>query len=181
MKHAGGAFSFVLILGSMTLLAQSSGRDSKQPAVARVVPGSLNCPVDMQAQRQVGVGELQKLPVRSDQPAGPAQELRLTLTNPTFREIVGVRITAYGLNSKPQLSPARATAEDSSAIDKSFDLKIKVAPKSETSADLSLPGFTSVTLINVDSIHYAGGSTWAPSALHTCHVVPNAVMLISSR
>lgn len=180
MKHAG-AFSFALVLGSMTLLAQNSGRDSKQPAVARVVPGSINCPVDMQAQRQVGVGELQKLPLSTDQPAGPAQEIRLTLTNPTFAKIIGVQITAYGLNSKGQLSPARATADDSSAINKSFDLKIKVDPESEASVDLSLPGFTSVTLINVDSIHYAGGSTWHPSALHTCHVVPNGMMLISSR
>jgi hypothetical protein len=180
MKHAG-AFSFVLVLGSMTLLAQSSGRDSKQPAVARVVQGSVNCPVEMQAQWQFGRKWLQKLPANNNQPAGPGRGIKLTLTNSTFREIVGVRITAYGLNSKPQLSPARATAEDSSAIDKSFDLKIKVDPKSEASTDLSLPGFTSVTLINVDSIRYAGGSTWRPSTLHTCHVVPDGAILIGSR
>ena len=180
MKHAG-AFSFALVLGSMTLLAQSSGRDSKQPAVARVVPGSLNCPVDMQAQRQVGVGELQKLPLSTDQPAGPAQEIRLTLTNPTFAKIIGVQITAYGLDSKGQLSPAQTAAAESSTINKTVDLKLNVDPKSVAFTDLLLPGFTSVTLINVDSIHYAGGSTWHPSALHTCHVVPNGMMLISSR
>lgn len=180
MKYAG-AFSFALVLGSMTLLAQSSGRENTQATVARVVPSSSNCPVEMQAQRQMGVGDLQKLPLSTDQPAGPAQELHLILTNSTFAKIVGVQITAYGLNSKGQLSPARTAAAESSTIHKTVDLKLNVDPKSEAFTDLLLAGFTSVTVINVDSIHYAGGSTWHPSALHTCQAVPDAVMLISSR
>ena len=183
MKLAG-AFTLALVLGSMTLLAQSSGRHDSQPVdmtVATVVPGSTDCPIEIRAQKNLSVGQLQKLPSSSDQNRGPSQNLHLTLTNSTFSQIVGVRITAYGLNSKGQVTPARTTADDSSAIRKTLDLKLKADPKSNASTDILLTGFTSVTYINVDSIRYAGGSTWLPSALRTCHVVPDATVLISSR
>ncbi|MHB1937693.1 MAG: hypothetical protein ACYCOR_14035 [Acidobacteriaceae bacterium] len=175
------AISIALVLGSMTLLAQSSGRNGKQTVVATVAPGSTNCPMDIRAEKNPGVGQLQKLPAGSAPNSGPSQSLRLTLTNSTFSEIVAVRLTAYGLNSRGQLTPARTTADDSSTIHKTVDLKLKVNPKSNASADIFLAGFTSVTLINVDSIRYANGSTWTPSAAHTCHVVPDAAMLISRR
>lgn len=180
MKLAG-VCSFALVLGSMMLLAQSSGREVSQSVVATVVPGSTNCPIDIHAQKNLGVGQLQKLPASNDQNRGPGQTLHLTLTNSTFSQIVGVRMTAYGHNSQGQVTPARTAADDSSTIKKTLDLKLKVDPKSDASASILLTGFTAVTYINVDSIRYAGGSTWHPSALQTCHVVPDATMLISSR
>lgn len=181
MKLAG-AFSLALVLGSMTVLAQNSGRDTRKPAVARVEPGSANCPIEMRAQKQSGLSQLRRVaPGTRPLPPMPAQNLHLTLTNSTFSQIVGVRITAYGLNSKGQLAPARTTTDDSSAIKKTLDLKLKVDPKSDVSTNILLTGFTSITYINVDSIRYAGGSTWAPSSAHTCHVVPDGTMLISSR
>jgi hypothetical protein len=173
------AFSLALVFGSMTLLAQNSGQANPQSAVARVVPGSSNCPVDMRAQWQFGRKWLQNVPSSNNQHQRSGRGIKLTLTNPTSKQIVGARITAYGVTSQPQLSPAGAS-EESSTIHKSFDLKLSVDPKSETSTDLQLAGFASVTFISVDSIRYAGGSTWARSPLRTCRVVPDAAMLISS-
>jgi hypothetical protein len=173
------AFSLALVLGSMTLPAQNSGHPNTQSAVARVVPGSSNCLVDMRAQWQFGRKWLQNVPSSNAQHPRSGRGIKLTLTNPTSTEIVGARITAYGVDSKPQLSPAGAS-EASPNINKSFDLKLSVDPKSETSTDLQLAGFASVTFISVDSIRYAGGSTWVRSPLRTCHVVPDAAMLISS-
>jgi hypothetical protein len=175
-----GLCSIAVVLGSMTSLAQSTGRNVSQPAVAGVVPGSANCPVDMRAQKGLS-GQFLQVPVNGQQDSGPSQNLRLTLNNSTYSEIVGVRVTAYGLNAKGQLTPANVQSNDSSAIEKTVDLKLSVNPKSIGSVDLQLTGFTSVTLLNVDSIQYAGGSTWQPSATHTCHIVPDATMLISSR
>ncbi|MGH9616693.1 MAG: hypothetical protein ACRD28_08110 [Acidobacteriaceae bacterium] len=180
MKSAA-AFSLALVLSSMTLFAQNSGR-YKQTAVAPVVPGSTNCPINMSAQKQTGLRAMRRVsPGAHPKPQGPAQDLRLSLKNSTFQEIVGLQITAYGFNSKPQLYLGRTTSANSSTIHKTVDLKLKVDPKSEASINLLLPEFTSVTLLNVDSIHYAGGSTWHPSAVHTCRVVPDGMMLISSR
>ncbi|MFZ0515497.1 MAG: hypothetical protein WAM20_00505, partial [Acidobacteriaceae bacterium] len=115
------------------------------------------------------------------QDPGPSQNLQLKLTNSSYAEIVGVRVTAYGLNAKGQVTPADASTTNSSAMQKSFDLKLKVNPKSVGSVDLVLNGFTAVTYLNVDSIRYAGGSTWQPTAQRTCRVVPDGTMLISSR
>jgi hypothetical protein len=185
MRHAG-AISFALVLGSMTVLAQTSGRtnsqlaETAQLAVLRAMQPSGSCPVDMQAQRQISV-QSQAVTTGSSRQAGPFQELHVTFTNSTLAQMVGMRLTVYGFNAKGQLSPAQATASATSTINKTVDLKLTVGPQSQASIDLRLAGFTSVSFINVDSIHYAGGSTWHPSAAHTCRVFPNGMMLISSR
>ena len=176
MKHAS-AVLIALFLGSMTLLAQSSGRDT-QPAVAHVAQASNNCPIDMQAQRQIGQGTLASA---KDPYNGIAQSLHLTLSNPKFREITGAQITVRGLNSKGRVSPAQTAQAESAEIKKTFDLKLKISGKSDASIDLLLPAFTSVSSIELDSVSYAGASTWHSSARHTCQVFPDAKMLISSR
>ena len=173
-----GLCSIAVVLGSMTSLAQNPARNFT--AVIGVTPGSTNCPVDMRAQKGLS-GQFLQVPVNGQQDSGPSQNLHLTLTNSTYSEIVGVRVTAYGLNANGQLTPAELASSSSSAIEKTVDLNLKVDPKSIGSVELVLNGFTAVTYLNVDSIRYAGGSTWQPTAQRTCHVVPNAVMLISSR
>jgi hypothetical protein len=98
-----------------------------------------------------------------------------------YSQIVAVQVTAYGLNAKPRVTQAETASTTSFPMQKTFDLKLKVDPKSVGSVELALNGFTAVTYLNVDSIRYAGGSTWQPSAQHTCRVVPDAPMLINSR
>lgn len=176
-----GLCSIAVALGSITSLAQASEHKVSQPAVTVAIPGSVNCPVDISAKRGLGAGQMQRGLDNGQQNSGPSQNLHLTLTNASYSEIVGVRVTAYGLNAKGQLTPAETASSDSSAMQKSFDLKLKVDPKSTGSVDLVLTGFTAVTYLNVDSIRYAGGSKWQPTAQHTCHVVPNGMMLISNR
>ena len=171
--------SIAVVLGSMTCFAQSSAHN--QPAVAGVVTGSTNCPVDIDAQKNSGGGQSQPVPAKGQKDQGPSQNLHLALTNSSYAQIVGVRVTAYGLNAKGQLTPATSESVTSSAIEKSFDLKLVVDPKSTGSVDLVLSGFTAVTVLNVDAIHYAGGSTWQPASQQVCHVVPDAAMLIDNR
>jgi type 1 fimbria pilin len=175
-----GLCTIAVVLGSMTSLAQASGHKVSQPAVAGVIPGSTSCPVDIRAQRALS-GQLQQVPAQDHQNSGPSQNIHLTLNNSSYSEIVGVRVTAYGLNAKGQITPAETASSNSSAMQKSFDLNFKVNPKSIGSVELALTGFTAVTFLNVDSIRYAGGSTWQPTAQHTCHVVPEALMMIGSR
>ncbi|MES2222615.1 MAG: hypothetical protein V4587_16815 [Acidobacteriota bacterium] len=173
--------SIAVVLGSMTSLAQTSGRTVSKPAVTVAIPGSSSCPVDIRAQKNLGGVQMQRVPDKQQQDQGPSQNLHLTLDNSTYSEIVAVRVTAYGLNAKPQVTPAQAAGSTSSAMQKSFDLNLKVNPKSTGTVELVLNGFTAVTYLNVDSIRYAGGSTWQPSAKQTCHVVPDGAMLINSR
>jgi len=176
-----GLCTIAVVLGSMTSLAQASGHNASTTVVATVVPGSSNCPVDISAKRGLGAGQMQRTFDNKQQDPGPSQNLHLTFTNTSYSEIVGVRVTAYGLNAKGQITPAETASSNSSAMQKSFDLNFKVNPKSIGSVELALTGFTAVTFLNVDSIRYAGGSTWQPTAQHTCHVVPEALMMIGSR
>lgn len=176
-----GLCTIAVVLGSMTSLAQNTGHNVSQPAVLSAIVGSTSCPVDIRAQRDLGSGQLQQVPAKDQQNPRPSQNLHLTLTNTSYSEIVGVRVTAYGLNAKGLITPAETVSSDSSAMQKSFDLKFKVNPKSTASVELGLTGFTAVSFLNVDSIRYAGGSTWQPTAQRTCHFVPDGTMLISSR
>jgi hypothetical protein len=147
-----GLCSIAAVLGSMTSLAQTSGRNVSKPAVTVIIPGSIDCPVDVSAKRNLGPGQMQRSLDNGQQDPGPSQNLQLKLTNSSFSEIVGVRVTAFGLNAKGQITPANVESNDSSAIEKTIDLKLKVNPKSTGSVDLVLTGFTSVTYLNVDSI-----------------------------
>lgn len=178
MKTAS-AVSLAFFLGSMTLLAQSPGRkDTSKTTVVHVAPNGAGCPVDMQAQRQ---SSTRQALIGKDAPSGPAQNLRFTLSNPTFQQVVRVHITVHGLNAKARVSPAQIAAMDSPEISKSMDLELKVGPKSQASKDLLLSGFTSVSSIDLTEVHYANGSGWRSSAHHTCRAVPDGMMLISRR
>jgi hypothetical protein len=176
-----GLCSIAVLLGSMTSLAQDSGRNVSQAVVASVIPGSMNCPVDFSAQRGLGPGQMLRSLDNGHKDQGPSQAVQLTLNNTSYSEIVGVHVTAYGLNAKGQVTPANAESNDSSSIQKSYDLKFTVDPKAIGTVEMALAGFTAVTFLNIDSIQYAGGTTWQPSAQHACHVVPDGIMLISSR
>ena len=177
-----GLCSIAVVLGSMPLLAQSTARAiPSQPTVAVVVPGSTSCPVDIEREERSCPGQIPASLDNGQQDPGPSQNLQLKLTNSSYAEIVGVRVTAYGLNAKGQVTPANGSHRRFICDQKSFDLNLKVNPKSTGSVELVLTGFTSVTYLNVDSIQYAGGSTWQPTAQRTCHVVPDGTMLISSR
>jgi len=48
-------------------------------------------------------------------------------------------------------------------------------------ADLWLPGFTSVTSIELMEVTYADGSAWKISGSNVCRVQPNPLMLITER
>jgi hypothetical protein len=179
---ATNAVSLALFLGSMTLLAQTternSGRNPTKPAVASVALPTTNCPINMQARRQ---SSTRQALIGKNAPSGPKQNLLFTVINPTFQQVVRVHITVHGLNANARVSPAQTAAMDSSEITKSMDLELKVGPKSQASKDLLLPGFTSVSSIDLTEVGYADGSGWRVSAHHTCRAVPDGMMLISRR
>src|SRR6185437_3572182 len=123
-------FLLVLFLGSMTLLAQDSGRNDTQSSVAKVAVPGLSCPVTMAAQWQRSQGAPTFVNGQHNQ---TARKMRLIIKNPKITDVVGLKITAHGLNSKPKISPAQAASSDSSDISKTFDLKLKIEPDSEAS------------------------------------------------
>ncbi len=169
----------LLLLASATLLAQSSAASGTQSTVLRLPPASTACPVGMRAQHVTGLGAA--IAVEGKKRVGPVQEIHLTLSNSKPKDIVGAEITVHGFNGKAHMTPARTAQAEPSEITKTIRLKLTVGGKEDASTDLSLNAFSAVSLVDLDSVNYADGSTWRSSDLQTCHVVPDGMMLISSR
>ncbi len=183
------ALFVLLFLVSATLLVQSSAASGTQSAVLHLPPASTACPVGMRAQHVIGQGAV--VAVRGSHHAGqiqgnhhvgpPVQQIELTLSNSKPKDIVGAEITVHGFNGKGHMTLARSGQAEPSEITKTIKLKLTVGGKEDASADLSLDAFSAVDLVDLDSISYADGSTWRSSDLQTCHVVPDGMMLLSSR
>ena len=47
-------------------------------------------------------------------------------------------------------------------------------------ADLVLPGFTSVSAVELQSITYQNGAVWSIAKGETCRVTPDRMMLVAS-
>ncbi len=147
------------ILGSSLLEAGASAPSHPGPAIDGVILDEKTAP-----------------------PAGQNQQVQLSVSNPSFRDIVGVQMTVHGLSSKWRtvpLSLVSAAPDLSKTIDVALDLK----GNGHVAKDLSLRHFTTVTSIDLTSITYADGSTWHAS--HTsesgaCSITPDPLMLISA-
>jgi hypothetical protein len=191
-------FSLALACGSATLAAQavdqyqprtfdSSQSMATQPTVLTVVPPAPRCPVGMRAQHAPGSTLVRVAPGQPDPPAqrGPAerafvQRLTMTLTNSKPTGIVAAHVTVHGTTGKPRVmnlsDGRRQPGESVRALDLAFD---QTAIR-ETSAPMAVPGFTSVSRIDLDSVTYADGTTWK-SDPGSCSIAPDGMMLVSAR
>jgi hypothetical protein len=101
------------------------------------------------------------------------------MTNPSPKEIVSAQITVHGFSDKWRAIPL-ASAKDTPDLRKTVNLVLNVKGKDHVSSDLSLPRFTSVAYVDLDSLTYADGATWKASAPSTCSVSPDPWMLVSA-
>jgi hypothetical protein len=190
------AFSvgFAFIFAVTTLAAQSSAtppasHENTQTATNFVLNSPTpTCPVSMHALQGTGTG---LLAVHGDQrAAGFAQRIHLILTNPMSAEIAAAKVKVFGLSSKNRVE--QASANQNGTLDLrnqkgSFDLTrtldVAFTPEGEkdVAADLVLPGFTSVGFIQLESLTYKGGSTWAVAGRQACRVAPDPLVLIADR
>ncbi len=146
------------------------------------------CPVGLDASHGSGLpllsyaeGANQQGP-RINAPMGQTQlryqQLHLTFTNPSTREIVSAQITAHGLSGKDRFIEL-SNASDSD-LTKTVDVAMDVKGNARASKDLSLSHFTAITSIELNSITYADGSTWRAASPGACSVTPDPFMLVAA-
>jgi hypothetical protein len=176
MKHLP-AVTIVLLWGSLTGSAQNFGLGGPQRVVLEAAPTSSGCPIGMRVEQGAGGQVLQADDAQS---RGIAQQFRLIMSSLNSVDIVGAQVTAHGFAAKPRYLPAQDAQPGSPDLTKTIDLKPTIKSKGNAYSDVRLPSFTAVSLIDLDSVTYADGSTWHSSAGKTCHVVPG-LMLISRR
>jgi hypothetical protein len=183
--HRTVAFSFVILLASAALAAQSApqskeGLQSTKTVIVNPGEAAPSCPIAMSA-RHAGGGEMVKVSPGEPAQQIPVQRLTLTLTRPNSPGIAAATVTVHGFTGKTRYVPLGASeaARDGKTVDDGKTIDVAFAAGS-TATLLRAPGFTAVTRIDLESVTYADGATWKSDG-RVCSVTPDGLMLVNAR
>jgi hypothetical protein len=176
---------------SVTAYVTSTDGTTSKTTVATIRVST--CPVAMQAKQGSGSGLIM---VRKTGPddgesalsSKPSQRIHLILTRMPGahfsdpQQITGATVTAKGRSARGRLDPALDLSDiRSSDLRRTLNVAFSADKDGTISADVILPGFTSVNSIRLDSVDLKDGSTWTLSDLKACVVTPDGIMLVASQ
>ena len=96
-----GVLSLLLLFGSLTLMAQTSGNQPTGSVVVRLARFQTNCgPIGIQARMDNSLNLLAEVNDR------PTERVRITLNNANSVEIVASQITVHGVTTMSETPPA---------------------------------------------------------------------------
>ncbi len=161
--------------------AQEPSATSQTTIVIRE-PGA-TCPVGMRALQGTGQGLVrvrnQRPEIRNGPPAGvPSQRIHLILADHRPGSIERARVLVSGLSPKNRMRNLSGL-DAPTDISKTMEVTLQPEDAASASADLVLPGFTTVNSIGLLSITYDDGSTWNVMKGKACRVTPDPLMLIA--
>ena len=184
-NHAA-AVSFALLLASTVVIAQTTVSQKQTVAqqtavtVVEIAPPPGSCPISLHARHAPGGDAIE---VNGTRIQDTAQRLHLSISDSDSRRIVAANVTVRGFSNKARYMPTMST-QDSSDAAKTLDVRFPSGPGSgtgkESSTDLAVPGLTAVTVIDLNSVTYADGSTWKLAAGSSCRSWVDGLMLVSS-
>jgi hypothetical protein len=166
---------------TVAIRAQAPGQDQTQ--LVAVLPPASTCPVSLHAQQR---GYFTRREVTGNSPGDtiqkdPGQTLNLTVTTSDSRQIVAANVTVRGLTGKARFTPVLSdSSHDTSDAAKTLNVRFS-ADSVEPSANLLLPGFTAVNMVELNSVTYGDGSTWRVAAGKVCHWPVDGLMPVDSR
>jgi hypothetical protein len=111
--------------------------------------------------------------------AGFSQRIHLILTNPKSTKIAVAKVKVFGLSGKNRVERASyssLTSQISKQVRPDKDPRcctFTTEGERDVATDLVLPGFTTVLSIQLESLTYKDGSTWAVAGRQACHVAPD--------
>ena len=176
MKISG--LGLALLFSSLTLAAQDKSDTSAQAFPVPVKVISLACPVGMQAQQR---GTSQLVAVQNGHRAQiSGQRIALTLRAAPSPRITSAQVRVRGLSPKAHVARSK-TGDLSSEISRKMNVNFDEESNGGVTGELVLPGFTSVTSIELQQILYENGTTWSVGGDSVCRVTPDPFMLISGR
>jgi hypothetical protein len=172
--------SLILVCGSLSSAAQQ--RASTLPPGAQSADSALAalCPLQMRVRQGVG-GNMVAVDKSGKEVEMFAARLVLLLSNfrpehRTATHIVAATVTVHGTTARGQVLPADTRHDNSCEIVKRVSVKLAANGEPEVSGDLLLPGFTSTSRVDLESVTYDDGNTWRLSGTDTCHVSPDFIM-----
>ena len=137
------------------------------------------CPVDMRVRQRMG-GDTVAVDANGVKRKVFAQRLRLILNSfrqdNSGREVVSATVTVHGTGTEARMRPLGAGNDhgDLNSGSKARTLSVSMSNWGEpgVAGDFLLPGFTSASRVDLESITYDDGSTWKLSKNETCQVAP---------
>ena len=173
---------FPLMFAVAGLVAVTSGSAQTAKNQTKIiivpVPSQVSCPVAMQAQRGADGSTMM---VAGGAHRGIGQQLQLTLNNPKLATISAIRITVHGWDVKGRTLPAVETTSSYASASRTLDLTLSIGASQTADTDIWVSGLTAVDSIDLDSVTYSDGSSWKASDSQACRIMPNPIMLISSK
>jgi hypothetical protein len=138
------------------------------------------CPVDMRVRQRMGGGT-----VAVDKDGSRrqvfAQRLRLILNSVRQgegdRKAVSATVMVHGTGAKARMQSLRSGPVSNSMV-RTFEVDLAHWDEPGVSGEFLLPGFTSASQVDLDSVTYEDGTTWKLSRNHSCRVAPDPLMLI---
>jgi len=179
MKHAAVTIAFLACC--LPLASQENATTAASTVYHPPTLAAGTCPIVMGADQGVWNRTVRVREGNKDRIAPPfGQKISLTLKDSQTKRILTATVRVDGLTGKDQVLQ---TGGKTLNADGTRKLTVKFVPQDDgaVSADLSLPGFTSVTSVELLEVSYADGSTWKVSASDLCRVQPNPMMLITER
>jgi len=175
----------LILAGSVCLPAQQAAplpapppqMDRGTQTFALVLPQAA-CPVQMHA-LQGGSGELTAV---RDGPAGaPAQRIHLVLSGGQARQAAAAHVTVRGLSGRNRTVQTFAPLGLAPDRIRTLDVQFRPESATEVAADLSLPGFTAVLSVQLESLTYKDGTAWRVAGTRACRVAPDPLVLVAGR
>jgi hypothetical protein len=111
---------------------------------------------------------------------GIAQSLHLTVANPDSRHVVAANITVRGFKDKGRVIQVLSNLGSYDA-ERTVDVSFPAGTGREASANLSVPGFSAVSLIDLNSVTYSDGSNWKLAPGSSCRSWVDGLMLAGSQ
>lgn len=153
------------------------------------------CPLDMHVRQGIGGGMI-AVDSNGVKRKVFAPRLRLFLNDirpdKSGQRIVSATVKVHGSNGKERILPLISSPDSNlsnSAVDRDANpdeiertLTVNLGAWGEpgVSGDFRLPGFTSTSRVDLQSVTYEDGSTWKVSGRETCHVAPDFLMRIGN-
>ena len=179
-----------LILSPSILLGQQAASTSvgvagmqSQAAAQVIILQTQPCPVSLQA-KQSGMTDMIKVkngPDAQPEVPKPSQHIHLIVSRiPGNPNITGATITVRGLSARGRAQNALAGGE-SSDLRRTLNITFTAHDDKSLSAELVLPGFTTVRSIRLEAFAYRDGTTRDLPAHNGCSVAPDPLMLVADR
>jgi hypothetical protein len=174
------AVVLALLVSPLTLAAQNAIRNDQPVVVFNGNTVGSNCPIGMHASQGVWdhtIRVRQGQQERTRQPFGQRILLSLVVTGPS--PIVSATVKVRGLTGKNRMLQTESAGNVSG--DGVKIMKITFVQKPDgVSSDLYVPGFTSVSSIELLEVSYGDGKVWKIAGAGVCRVTPDPMMLIAN-